>query len=244
MPLLVNEHYKDVYPPPLPRKTADKNRRFVMRKIRSWLMAMSLVALIAARGRAQQPNCERWGRIMGPPPLMLLAQKSVQEELKLSDEQVKKVSEALAGQRAEHAKLKELPREEREKKWAEMFGASWKLTKEIVTCEQGQRLRQISWQQQGALAFANPKVAEALHLSDEQKAKIDALHQEARETARKFFAQDPPPAREDMHHTMKELRKTTEAKMMALVTDEQKEKWKELIGAPFTGEIQHARHVQ
>jgi acyl-CoA reductase-like NAD-dependent aldehyde dehydrogenase len=215
-----------------------------MRRIQSWLMAVSLVALAAARGSAQQSACEKCGRVMGPPPLMLLAQKSVQAELKLSDDQVKKVGEALAGQRAEFQKLRALPREEREKKFAELFETSRKLTKEIVTPEQGQRLRQIHWQQQGALAFGNPRVAEALHLSDEQKEKIEAIHKEARETAGKFFAQDPPPAREDIHRTMKELRKTSEAKTMALITEEQKAKWQEMLGTPFTGEIHHERHAQ
>jgi Spy/CpxP family protein refolding chaperone len=176
------------------------------------LMAVILVAALAGRGRAQQAacateqaSCEHCGRVMGPPPLMFLSQKSVQQELKLTDEQIKKVGEALTQQREELRKLRELPREERQKKYAALFGASVKLTKEIVTPEQGKRLRQIIWQQEGALAFANPHVAEALQLSGEQKEKIQAIHRETREAAQKFF--------------------------------EQKAKWQELTGAPFTGEI-------
>jgi hypothetical protein len=36
---------------------------------------------------------------------------------------------------------------------------------------------------------------------------------------------------------MAELRKSTNEKVLAVLTDEQKTKWTELTGAPFTGEI-------
>lgn len=212
----------------------------MIRRIQNLWTVVSLTALIAGQSGAQQPSsCERCGkgRVMGPPPLMLLAQQSVQQELKLSDEQIKKIGEALAKQREEFHKLRELPREEREKKFAELCGASCKLTKELVSADQAQRLRQISWQQQGALAFANPQVAEALNLTSEQKEKIQAIRQEMRDAARTFFAQEQRPAREDIHKKMKELHQDAAAKMLALITDEQQEKWHELTGAPFTGQI-------
>jgi acyl-CoA reductase-like NAD-dependent aldehyde dehydrogenase len=210
-----------------------------------WMAATLVVVVVAARGGAQQAtSCEHPGRVMGPAPLLLLAQKSVQAELKLSDDQIKQVADALAQQRAEFKKLRDLPHEQRAQKSAELMRGSYHVCKEIVTPEQGHRLRQIVWQQQGALAFANPHVAEVLKLSDEQKEKMAAIHREAQEAARKFFAQDPPPAREDIHRTMWELRKNTEAKLMALITPEQKEKWQELTGELFTGEIsRHARHT-
>jgi Spy/CpxP family protein refolding chaperone len=227
----------------------------MVRRIQKLLTAVALVALSAGRSGAQQASCERCsaqqascehgGRVMGPPPLMFLAQKSVQQDLKLSDEQIKKIGEALTRQREEFNKLRELPREERDKKYAELFGASCKLTKEIVNCEQGHRLRQIIWQQQGALAFGCPEVAKALELTSEQKEKIQAIHQELRDAGRKLFAAEQAPPREEIHKKMKDLHKDAAAKMLALITEEQKEKWHELTGAPFAGEIvRHGRSAQ
>jgi Spy/CpxP family protein refolding chaperone len=208
----------------------------MIRRIRDFWMAAALIALIAARGRAQS-SCEHCAGAKGPPALMLLTQPAVQQELKLSDEQIKKVGEALAQEREEFRKMRELPREEREHKFAEFFAANRKQAKAIVTPEQAHRLRQIAWQQQGAMAFGNPRVAEALHLSDEQKEKIKTIRQETRDAARKVFGQDPPAAREDARKAMEKLHKDAAAKMMALITPEQKEKWQALIGEPFTGAI-------
>ena len=46
----------------------------MIRKMRDFSMAVALVALLAARGRAQQSSCEHCAAAKAPPALMLLAQ--------------------------------------------------------------------------------------------------------------------------------------------------------------------------
>jgi Spy/CpxP family protein refolding chaperone len=209
----------------------------MIRTMRDFGMAVALVALVAARSRAQQASCEHCRGVMAPPALVLLAQPSVQQELKLSDEQIKKVGDAVAQDREEFRKIRELPRDQREPKFAELFETSRKQTRAIVTPEQAHRLRQIVWQQEGGLAFCHPHVAKELQLSAEQKEKIKAIQKETREALKNYWMENAPQNRAQVFSKRKELHDDAAAKMMALITPEQKAKWQEMIGEPFTGAI-------
>src|SRR5208283_3506989 len=92
-----------------------------MRASFPFLFCAVLATLGVSAASAQQHHCAgaRLG-MGGPPPLMLLAQKSVQDDLKLSEEQVKQVSESKKKQMEAFHQLKELSREEREKKIPEL----------------------------------------------------------------------------------------------------------------------------
>ncbi len=65
--------------------------------------------------------------------MMLLGQKAVQQELKLSDEQVKQIDEQLAKQRESFQGFRDLSPEERQKRFAESGRAAAKPSRRSST---------------------------------------------------------------------------------------------------------------
>lgn len=71
------------------------------------------------------------------------------------------------------------------------------------------------------------RMAEALNLTDEQKAKIEPILKEEGEKLRAIF-QDQNASREEKGKKMQEARKDISAKMKAVLTPEQAEKFEKL----------------
>jgi hypothetical protein len=199
-------------------------------------MALAVVTMVSALVWAQQQ--QRGGRGGGVGggfgTLALLSQKSVQNELKLSEDQVKKVKELTDKQRESFRGLRDLSQEERQKKMQERTKANEKAVAEILKADQIKRVKQISWQLQGPRAFSDPAVADALKLTDQQKEKVKTIQQETR-TAR--GDRQGGGNREEARKKAEAARKSANEKLMNVLTTEQKTKWKELTGEPFKGEI-------
>ncbi len=178
-------------------------------------------------------------------PLMLLTNKSVQQELKVDDTQAEKLNSFAQGLREKQGeqfqKLQDLSQEERRAKMQELGQAmSAEIRKgltDILKPEQVKRYDQIVLQQMGVLgAPAMPRVQEALNLTDDQKSKLRAIMEEQSEARRELFqgggGGGGGPSPEAMAK-MTELRKKGNDKAMAILTDSQKSSWKELTGEPF-----------
>jgi hypothetical protein len=197
------------------------------------LLALAmLLGMPSATAWAQRPEGGRFGGFGGD-SVGLLSQKSVQEELKLSDEQRTKATQLAEKQREGFQDFRNLSRDERQKKFEERTAANRTAVAAILDPAQVKRLRQISLQQQGARALADSEVADALQLSSEQKQKIKTVLDDSGDKAREAFQG----GREGAREKMEALRKSSLDSAAAVLTDEQKSKWKELVGEPFTGEI-------
>jgi hypothetical protein len=168
---------------------------------------------------------------------MLLSQKSVQEDLKLSDEQVTQVEELAAKQRESLSGLRDASREERMKKFAESREQGQKAVDTILNDEQRTRLKQITLQIAGPAAFGSPEVADKLGISDEQQKSIEEIQSANREEMRSLF-QDADGDRAAAFRKMQAARQATEEKLKGVLTDEQKTKWDELVGKKFEGQLQ------
>ena len=208
-----------------------------MRTMIRSLVGLSLVAMLAAPAFAQG----RGGFGRGGGSLAgLLGNASVQKELKLDDEQIgkaKEVSEKISGEIREKMQgFQDLSPEERRDKMlainTEFNAATIKAAGAFLKPEQITRLKQVSYQAQGAAAFRDPEVVSKLNLTDSQKSDIQSINQESMSQMREIFqsAQDD---REGAMKKMTELRKETLEKVAAKLNDEQQKSWKELIGAPF-----------
>jgi len=201
------------------------------------MLGLGLVALIAGQAAAQGQG-RGFGR--GGNPAMLLANASVQQELKLDDKQVEKSKELgeKAREKMQEARsaLEGLEGEELQKKRQEINRetTAWahKEMGAFLKPEQVARLKQISYQQRGAQAFTEPEVASKLNLSDTQKTEIQEIQRESMQEIRSIF-QDNQDDREAAMKKIGELRKQTLAKVEGKLNDEQKKTWKELLGAPF-----------
>jgi hypothetical protein len=176
----------------------------------------------------------------GASGVTLVQQKSVQDELKLSADQIEKLKQV-------GAKMREGfgggggggDREEARKKFEEARQAAEKDMNAILSAEQSKRLKEIALQQTGPLALARPEVAKEVGLSDDQQAKVKELTDAyATEMRSQFQAGGGGGDREEARKKMATLRKDTGDKVLALLKDDQKKAWDKLVGEPFKGEIQ------
>lgn len=213
-------------------------------------LTLSLIAVALLAGPAAAQRQRQQGS--------LIANKSVQEELKLAEDQVKKATDIDKSinekQREEMGKLSDEERrgdkgrELRRKFSDEMVSELSKVLKP----EQQTRYKQIQFQQSVSRSLAGgggrrpggaggmqrtfyeiPAVAEAMKFSDEQKEKLKALTEENKkkvEEARKEAGEDRAKAREETAKVVKE----TQESIQKVLNADQKKKWEEMSGKPFT----------
>jgi len=207
-----------------------------MRNFVGITLVLALLATTANTASAQDGRGLRQGLISG---FMLLRQKSVQEELKLSEDQIKNVEAAQAKMSQSFLELRDLDQEERAKRLAKASVEGEKTITEILKPEQIKRFQEISLQQEGVYQSVEAKdgvVAAALKLTDDQKEKIKTIGEEmGTEMSEAFKAAGGD--RSKMAAKVQDLRKSGDEKVMNLLTEEQKTKWKKLIGEPFKGDL-------
>src|SRR5262245_46383197 len=119
-------------------------------------------------------------KAIAPPNLglhQLIANEALQEELKLNAEQKKGVEEISTEAREALRGVRNLSREERQKKTAEVRqkveGKLEKLFKE----DQNKRLHQIDLQQRGPLALSQKKTADEVELTPDQRKQLREISQ-------------------------------------------------------------------
>jgi hypothetical protein len=204
-----------------------------MQRLVRLVLAAAAVALVASPVLAQRgPR----GGMMRMPGLMLLTQKSVQEDLKLSEDQVKKLSEAARKQFEAFGKLQEVDEADRPKKMEEIRKEGRKAVADILSKEQTKRLGEIRLQVERAAAFADPAVAKQLNFNDDQKKQLKAIQEEANK-ARTQILEDAGGDFQTAGPKIREAMQKANAKMMKVLNEDQQAKWKEMIGKPFKGQI-------
>jgi Spy/CpxP family protein refolding chaperone len=181
-----------------------------------------------------------FGRGPGNDPAMLLLNKSVQDELKLTDAQkadLGKVQEKMtaafgkARESGDFAKGKEIMQSVGEEVKKDLD--KWK--EASLKPDQSKRLQQIHLQRAGVEGLTETDVQKELKLSDKQKSEIKDLADSAGKDVQELRSA----ARGD-REKMREVGKKAEAvrneamdKAAALLTDDQKKAWKELVGEKF-----------
>ena len=167
--------------------------------------------------------------------LLLLRQKSVQKELKLDEDTVKKIMEFTNKEADEYGKaLKDLKGKERAAKFEELEKANKKFLEDNLSEEQRKRLAQITLQVTGLYQLGRPEVVKLLNLTEEQQTKFEEMQKEARKALEGIIASTE---RAGKNEKLAKLRAETNKMILAALTDEQKAKVKEIVGEPFTGEI-------
>jgi len=219
-----------------------------MRVTRSWVRAVCVAGLITGLAVAQPPGGGggRGGQgrgfgMQGGGAATLAMNKSVQGEIKLTDEQKTKVQEfgqkQMQEMREKMQDLQDLDREQRQEKMQsirkEMTAAGDKFLKDTLKPDQYKRLKQIAVQQAGLGALnTDEEVQKALKLTGEQKEKFKAMQDEMQGNMRELFQEmrDNP---QEAQSKMAALRKEALAKAVDVLNADQKKEWKELTGAPF-----------
>jgi Spy/CpxP family protein refolding chaperone len=220
-----------------------------MRKILGFSVLAGLLALLVATAQAQRPG--RFGAGGGLGGGLLLANKSVQEELKITDEQKTKIEEIAKESREktdailgkidlqDKDNLKEAFAKRREAfeqnkdKVNEINQTSEKAMLAILDDGQKKRFKQIETQVGGLASFQKEEVVKALNLTDDQKEKIKVIAEDVGkdigDLQKEAFRDKSGEARKKIAS----LRKESMEKAVAVLNDDQKAKWKELTGEPF-----------
>jgi uncharacterized spore protein YtfJ len=147
--------------------------------------------------------------------------------------------------------LKDVPDDKMEEKVHEIYkeeleGPTKELDK-ILKPEQQTRLKQIARQQGGPAAYLKADNVKDLGLTDEQKTKLKEIVSEHDKDAQELrrgagggkggFGPLPPETREKLES----LNKEATEKAANVLTAEQKTKWKELTGEPYTVRFEFQR---
>jgi serine/threonine protein kinase len=176
---------------------------------------------------------------------MLLEEGAVQEDLRLTPAQEGKVFglfDRFREQRRQAFRLSgTLSEAEREKRFKEMAAASDQAVAALLTPAQVTRLKQIALQQRVPQAFSEAEVAEALHLTPDQKVRIRAVQDDAQRAVEEAARQVRGPAEAD--EKARQVGQSAAGIILAALTPEQVAGWKELTGEPFRGRIHFSSRI-
>ncbi|MHB1034900.1 MAG: Spy/CpxP family protein refolding chaperone [Pirellulales bacterium] len=227
-----------------------------MRRVASLLVVAASCALVAgslAWVQAAEEGGRRGLGMMGGRGgsfLGLLGEEKVQKELKLSAEQIEKVKAAGEKVRGELEKdsagLRDIQDQaQRRAKMTELADKADQQAREqlrdVLTQEQWMRLYQIRLQVRGlAVSLKNPRVAERLKLTDEQKTKAAEIEKAMGEKSAEAFgglrdlSQDDRRAKMgEVRDKLRKIRSEADEKALELLTPEQKENLDKMKGEKF-----------
>lgn len=229
-----------------------------MRTLGRMALTIGLVAVLAGTASAQrQRGGQGRGGFGGGGVGFLISNEAVQKELKMDKDQADKATEAVKKVREKHAddfsKLRDVPQDERRTKMQELSKEvneeTLKSVGEVLKPEQMTRLKQIELQRSSFAAFTRPDVQEALKLTTEQKEKVKTISDEANKDIQALRGAGGQGRGQGgaggagrgqgrggfgaNNEKVTALRKETNGKLVALLTDDQKKTWKGLTGDPF-----------
>ena len=174
--------------------------------------------LVLADAVSAQPGGRPGGRTpggRGASPTQLLGIEEVRKEIKMSEEQLEKVRDAMSELEKEIAEL-------RAKKLAEVLEPSQK-----------ERLDQIVMQQQPMLtALQDEQIAEKLKMKADQVEEIKAIGESYQRDVRELFSERGGDFRERMEKAQA-LRQEAEEKAGDVLTSTQKKNWDKMVGEKF-----------
>jgi Spy/CpxP family protein refolding chaperone len=164
--------------------------------------------------------------------LLLLRQKSVQKELDLTPETIKKIMDFTQAQSEAAQKTADLGEAARKEVFAKLLTQNDKFLADNLNAKQSKRLDQIMMQFTALTQLTKPEMVKELKLSDEQAKKFKEMQTEARKALVELLE-----AKEGKSEKLAKLREETRKKIFDVLTDAQKEKVREMVGPPFEGEI-------
>jgi hypothetical protein len=213
----------------------------VLMKDRKWQeadkLADQLLAMMPPAANEDDEAHRHLLHALGGP--FIVFRPKVQEALGLSGEQKRKLLETLPGYLPETAKvlakLRELPPAEREKemqahrvKSHEKFAAS---LKEVLKPAQHMRFHQLELQHDGPSALGRPEIRKELNITDEQLRQFVGVIEEMQKTIAPLLKEAQSGGnQQEIRTKVIKIRKEHEEKLQAILSDEQRKQWKEMLG--------------
>jgi len=208
------------------------------------VLTLAALALLASPAWAQG----RGGVGGGGGAAGFLMAPNVQQDLRLTDAQVKKIQETLREIRERHqGQYSALRDASADVRWEKMATLNETTNDEVkkalsFSADQSRRFDQICLQVHGIQSFANAAVDEKLRLTHDQKAKIREIGEAARSSFAGAINKDASEQeRTDARNKRLATHKENMTKVLALLSDDQKKAWKELTGEPIEVQYQARR---
>jgi Spy/CpxP family protein refolding chaperone len=205
-----------------------------MRTLRNGAVALAVLAIWAPTARSD--DSDKMIAEQGAVHVMLLRQKSVRDELKLTDDEARKIHEHNDRQYQRAQEIHKLAPEERNKRYEELERDNERFLEQILEPSERKRLDEISLQVAGLLLATSPKVAARLGLTDQQKQQLKKHQDEARKEMVDVFHSK---SKEHRWAKLKELRQTSRKRLLDVLTDQQEATWKQMTGAPFDAKFMY-----
>lgn len=230
-------------------------------RVSRFLAASLFVAAAVLVVEAQPPGGGGFGFGQQPILSLVLSNKALQDELKVTDsqkEKLKSFSEKNAEgmkKRFESYKEKFADAQGDQEKTKELFTAmtkesqkdaeaTAKAVEEILTADQVKRAKQIDRQRSGVAGFLKEDTVKDLGLTDSQKGKIKTIADEYRKDVQEVMRSSGGSFKDGKFTFDKEKFEASQTKQKKLtkaalgdidevLTADQRSKWKELTGEPF-----------
>jgi Spy/CpxP family protein refolding chaperone len=200
-----------------------------MRTFMKGVVALLVVAVCGATAWPAEPDVPE-GTVV---KLLLLRQKSVQKELDLGADVVKKITDFTEAQSEAAHKAAGMPEAARKEAFVKLVQANDKFLTDTLNAKQQKRLDQITMQFTALTQLTKPEIAKELKLTEDQVKKFKDMQTEARKALGELLGSKDA----GKSQKLAKLHQETRTKILAMLTDEQKTKVREMVGAPFEGEI-------
>jgi hypothetical protein len=185
--------------------------------------------------------CRQITEMLGPP--FVVFRDKVQEELRLSDEQKKKLEKRLQDTVQDAMRFfQRLDDKEPEERERELHAYREKANENLTAFLQGllqeeqlKRLRQVMLQRERLFALlGNPEVGKELEITDQQRRQFVEVAQEFQKKFEPLMKEAQKGGKpEKIRPKMMKLRKEQVDRIEALLSDAQKKQWKEMLGKPL-----------
>src|SRR5262249_24322624 len=199
-----------------------------MRTFMRWALVLLVPAVLGPTAWPAEPEVPEGATVK----LLLLRQKSVQKELELGPDVVKKVMDFTNMQSEAFGKVLDLGEAARKEAFEKLAKENDKFLTDTLNAKQSKRLDQIVMQFSALTQLTKPDMIKDLKLSDDQVKKFKDMQTEARKALVDILQ---APAGAGKNEKFAKLREDTRTKILAVLTDEQKAKVRELAGPPCEG---------
>jgi hypothetical protein len=195
-----------------------------------WAVVLIVPAVFGAKAWAAETPVPEGTTVK----LLLLRQKSVQKELQLDADVVKKIMEFTQGQSDAVKKIVDLGEAARKEGFAKLLKENDKFLTDTLNAKQSKRLDQITMQFTALTQLTKPEMISDLKLTDDQVKTFKDMQTEARKALVDVIQSKDPKGKSEKFAKLREEART---KILAVLTDDQKAKVREIAGPPFDGEI-------
>ena len=201
---------------------------------RTTLLALALVLLGTSAATAQQNPHGKLAVTSFPKPyLFLIRDPVVHADLKLSPEQQTAVDQLNDQLDVDLWAMRNKSPEHVEQTVAKSIATAKTQLGKVLTRQQQKRLVQIEYWTLGTKAFLQDDLPAQLKLTDKQREEVRATVTKTQEALAELSAKSAEEPREKLEQQARQLQIDEQNKLLATITDEQREQWVKLMGEPI-----------